>query len=338
MNSRNPSMEAAVRNPPARLLAGTCRVLLFLSLFFGIALCHSGEPAESHSDPPLRVAFSSRMFPDINESDARAAIKVWAQTLGRENGIPVDPHPRILTGVPDCVDAFRSNEVDAISMTIDEYLETEAVMPLGFLFGGLTQNELDVEYVILTHCDSKFERIEDLRGQRLVCLENPRMAMAQIWLDTELRERHCPGANSFFESLKIKNKLELVVLPVFFKSADACLVDRAGFKTMVELNPQLGKKLRVIASSQEILPVVFCFRADFSEARRDRLWAVFRQIHLSPAGQQILTVFHSERLVEVQQNALTSARNLMRRYRRFHPGNLAQTSSESADPKPALTP
>ena len=36
-----------------------------------------------------------------------------------------------------------------------------------------------------------------------------------------------------------------------------------GFKTMSELNPQVGRRLKVLASSAELVPTGFCFRRDY---------------------------------------------------------------------------
>ena len=66
---------------------------------------------------PFRVGFSSTMFTDVNESDAKAAVKVWAQTIARERGIETDPDPCILTGMTELASALRNKQVDMVALT-----------------------------------------------------------------------------------------------------------------------------------------------------------------------------------------------------------------------------
>ena len=60
------------------------------------------------------------------------------------------------------------------------------------------------------------------------------------------------------------------------EDTDACVVARTGFETMCEINPQIGKQLKVIASSPEVVPAVFCFRADYSPPFKEDLLAGLR--------------------------------------------------------------
>jgi hypothetical protein len=102
-----------------------------------------------------------------------------------------------------------------------------------------------------------------------------------------------------------------VVLPVFFRQSDACVVTRSGFETMVELNPQLGRQLKILARSPEVVPAVFCFRADYAAGFKEDLFAGVRDLHKSAAGQQVLTVFQSDKIEDQPMSCLDSALELL---------------------------
>ena len=78
--------------------------------------------------------------------------------------------------------------------------------------------------------------------------QNSRMSLALAWLDIALFNDGCRPVAEFCR-VEQNKKLTKVVLPVFFRQNDACVVTRRGFKTMSELNPQVGQQLRVLASS-----------------------------------------------------------------------------------------
>ena len=105
-----------------------------------------------------------------------------------------------------------------------------------------------------------------------------------------------------------KDKVSAVVLPVFFRAADACLVTRQGFRTMSELNPQVGRQLREIAASPPLLPTVTCIRADYEPTIREIAVEAIREAGKNPASQQLLTVFQIGTLTEQPLNILDGTR------------------------------
>ena len=119
------------------------------------------------------------------------------------------------------------------------------------------------EYVLLVHRDGPIKEIGDLQGRSLVWIDNPRACLAPIWLDTLLAQQGLGPADQFFGKMTPTKKTSQAVLPVFFRQADVCLTMRSGFQTAAELNPQVGRQLRVLATSPELVNQIFCYRPDY---------------------------------------------------------------------------
>jgi phosphonate transport system substrate-binding protein len=257
------------------------------------------------------------MFTDVNVNDAKAAVKVWAQTIARERDVPTDPEPSILTGLSELTAALRGNQVDAIALTADEYEPLSQAVPLAPIFGTRFGGRTDEEYVLLVHGESGITNLANLRGRSLATYQNPRASLAPFWLDTLLAQRGLPPRGEFLGKQSGNSKLPRVVLPVFFRQSEACLVTRSGFDTMNEMNPQVGKTLKVLATSPKVVPAVFCLRANYAPPFKEKLLAGLRDLHATPAGQQVLTIFHSERLVEQPASCMNSALELLAAHRRL---------------------
>lgn len=75
--------------------------------------------------------------------------------------------------------------------------------------------------------------------------------------------------------------------------------------------PQVGKQLKIIASSPEVVPSVFAFGADYVPSFKETVFAAIRDLHKSPTGQQVLTIFHSEKMEEQPVSCLDSALELL---------------------------
>ena len=265
---------------------------------------------------PFRLAFSRSMFTDVNDNDAKAAIKVWGQTVAKERGIPTDPEPTILEGVPALSRALQNQQVDGVGMTLVEYEVLSREVRFTPIFVSYSAGRVTERYVLLTHQENRITSLADLCGRSLVVYENPRVCLAQPWLDTLLVQQGFKPAAEFVGKITRNNKLSKTVLPVFFHQSDACLVTRSGFETMAELNPQVSKQLKIIATSPEVVPSVFCFRADYGPAFKEALFASVRELHKTPAGQQVLTIFHSDRIEDQPASCLDSAMELLATHRK----------------------
>lgn len=285
-------------------------VALFASLFLALG---RGTARESES---FRIAFSSALFTDVNENDAKAALKVWGQTVAKERGIESDPDPKILKSIENMAHALRSNSADALGITAPEYEILARDVKLAPLFVPVVSGRITEEYLLLVHRDSKIENVGDLQGRGLTVYENPRTSLAPQWLETVLAKRGLKPSVDLFARVSRVSKLPKVVLPVFFRQNDACVVSRSGYETMVELNPQIGKQLKTLETSPPLVPAVFCFRVDYSPAFKSQLMAGVRELHTSAAGHQVLTIFQCEKMEECPASALQTTLDLLAEHRR----------------------
>jgi len=313
----------------------TFRVIVILTLCLGWWSVMPGRAGKSDTPrsahPAFRVAFSSNLFTEINVNDARAAVKVWAETVAKEHDILCDPNPQILEGTESIIQALQNREADAVSILFNEYWRLRQQVKLGNIFVGLINGALTEEYVLLVHQESGIQNLPDLRGGKLVLFENPRMCLALPWLDLLLNDKALGRAAEFFGNQERIKKLSPAVLRVFFRQADAGVVTRSGYKTLMELNPQLGKQLRVLASPPAVVPVVMCFPEDYASPQKEQIFSALEELQKTPAGTQVLTMFKCDKLVQTSTASLDASLELLSK----HEGLTAQRRiSEAAKMNP----
>jgi len=190
--------------------------------------------------------------------------------------------------------SLQEKEVDAVGIVITDFSRLRRKVHFAPILLTYNGGKFTEQYVLLAHQDGTIKSVSDLRGRSLYVHANPRSNLAPLWLDTLLAQRGHPKASSFAGQISQNTKLSNVVYPVFFRKADACVVTRSGFNTMVELNPQLGRKLTVIAESPHIVPSLFTFRADYNPPFKEQLISGIIDLKNSLAGQQVLTIFQSQ--------------------------------------------
>lgn len=334
-------MNTATSLPANRWPSGLTRwsaawITLFLvAAIFSVA----AEDVGGTNGPALvRFAFSRSMFRDINENDAKAAMKVYAKTIGDENGIDTSGGPIYLDGTNAIAEAVRLKQVDMISLTSEEYLALENQGLSGpFMISKVNQTFTE-EYVLLVRADSPIRKVEDLPGHSLIISDDLRSSLTSIWLEVLCREHGLGPANRVFSKMTASSKVTQVVLPVFFGKADACVTTRNGWEVMGELNPQVSKQLRLIAASAPLVPGMSCFRRDLSEALKQRLIQAAEGSSDKPAFKQLMALFKTEALVRQPASVLTSTRQLLSSYHQYCvETNPANASEHAPTDSPGFT-
>lgn len=282
-----------------------------LSLFVALLglLAHG---VNGRCEDTLHIGFSMTTLGEVNENDAIAAVRVWAQAIAKERDIQADPQPQIFRGTEEIAAALANKRVDCINLSTSEYVALKGLVAQDSVVVGVKSNTFTEEYVLLVHQASGIEKVKDLRGRTLGVLHSSRTSLAAAWLEHLLRGEGVGAADTFFPKIQQGTKIGKVVLPVFFRQMDACLITRSGLEIMIELNPQIGQQIKVLTSSPPVVPVLFCFRADYSSPLQAKLKSEISRWHLSPSGRQILTLFQVDRLEEQSAGCLNSALELLK--------------------------
>lgn len=311
----------------------TGKWLRAMVLSLGLVLPGRGaDPGEGSGAIPLRFAFSAQMFTDVNENDAKASVKAWGMAIARERGIPIEAYPIILSGVGELREALAQQRIEGASVGAEEFLALDPSLQPAEVFYSVFQERISEEYQVLVRADAAAADLRALSRKSLVVFENARASVAALWLEVALAEQGLEPSSRHFARTTRAGKLSKVVLPVFFRQADACLVTRRGFDAMCELNPQVRNQLRVVARSPEVVPIVGFFRAGYDSPVRLDLLEAMKSLQRSPAGTQVLTLFQSEKLVEAPTTCLDSVRQLLATHRRLIAGGATNATARHPAP------
>lgn len=265
----------------------------------------------------LIVAISVETLAGANLSDARAAYRVWLQEVTRENGSrTAETVPDIFIPSDEIIRDIRQNVIDGYGVTalefakVAELTDPDSLVLQDYLADGL-------EYVLIVHEESRIRSVADLHGASLVSHLHRDMVLEQPWLATMLAENNLPAPMTFLSSRKVSTSLTQVVLPIFFRRADVACLDRRHWETALELNPQLGRDLRVLAISPRVIPIAFGFHRGIKDRLR---WALIDSIqHITgvAAGQQIVALYQSTRFVVRPISVMKGTLEMLRKYERI---------------------
>ena len=282
-----------------------------LGLFWGIGM------AEATAGPPnevLTIGLTRTAFLNVNRNDMEAALKTLAVTIGRRYDYEIEVRTSFYEEAKDFADAVRSG---AVRMAVTDSWTYLAMDPatLGAKPWFVAADSMGVGkvYHVLTRRGSGLDRMADLRGKTLALLEIVNSSLGRPWLETVLRKDRLGSLATFFRQTVVASKPTTAVLPVFFGKSDACLVDASAFAVMSEMNPQVGKALQIIASSEPLVDGLQLLSEagwEGSERMKQHLIEVLRDLHSEPSGQQLLTLFKTVRMVPFEAAHLEAVRGL----------------------------
>lgn len=299
-----------------RYLKWSCRAVPLILSFFILSLVAQSESGRVSEDTNhLRVGFLQEMFTDVDIKDAQMALDIWMQKLTRDVGEDFTVESILYESIDDMVVDIHAGEVDMVQVGGSDYVEILESLPVSPAISPTVGGTPLETYVLLTHKEQNINSLQQLKNKTLLVESGTPRKNSLLWMNFLLVKSGLEPANSFFHSTREAEKTSKVILPVFFKQVDACIIDKRAFTTMSELNPQVGMELVVLFESPGLLNYISCFRNNFDIELRERIQNTAYEMHKTPEGRQILTLFHIDTAKPFEPGHLDSLRTLLEEYK-----------------------
>ncbi len=265
----------------------------------------------------INVGYTTNAFYDVGVNDARAATRASANALMEQAGVEGDAEVFIVEESSSLGNRVHQDDLHILSVLCTEYLMELQDSPVTPVFTATRGEAYAEEYVLLTRRDAGRQSVSQLRNAVLLTAVDWEASVPMMWLNVLLNESGLPGTAAFFERVTTVKKTIQAVLPVFFGQADACLVPKSVYKTVSELNPQIGVDLEVLAVSPGYCYGLVCFSDGLAGTLRDQLESSLLDLHETSQGQQLLTLFYVDRLVPFDPVHIESTIELIRKFEKL---------------------
>jgi len=258
-------------------------------------------------------------------NDAKVATKIWFESIfAEELGRVLQPKVQLYPGPAALKAAMGKNAADILILGTDELYALGGPASFDWVFLYSRDGDANEAYLLLTHRDGGITSLADLRGREVILLENYHTSLAERWLNSLLRRDGLPAVRQLARKVVADSKPSRCIQRVFFHNTDVCLVTEKSYRIVVELNPQLGKQLVVLAKSPPFVPSVIAVSVHPTSGVGPAVKRAILQAHTKQRMRQLFELFRIERLVLQTGNELASAKAL-----------LAETGEAGADGAPA---
>jgi len=268
-------------------------------------------------EEPLRLAVSDKVVYGVNLSDASAAVEVWSEELLKRIDVrmTVAKHQEWVMPSEELLEAVRTGKVDLFCVTVQECRRVAQYVDVSRI---ITDDYGGEELLLVVRNASGVANLAGLQGRSLILWDSPSTSLAEPWLAVSLWSEGLESPKQLLGRMTRSTKLSQAVLPLFFGQADACVVTRRGLNTMVELNPQLAQRLKVLLASPTMEGTLFACRKDYPVRLKNNIFDRLMELKSTPPAKQIAMLFQSPGFTVRSGDCLRSSNALLDAYERHH--------------------
>lgn len=267
-------------------------IIAFLAVC--LSLCNLAYAVETQQkNVRLHMGFYLSSISEIaNRSDIEVSLNFWAKDLfemeAKKRNFAITSSSAVLFDrIEDMKEAFENGNLDMIiapPLLISRYFERKDLSD-GFM--GLLEGKKLEGLLLIARIDKNINRVKDLRGKRLMIIENDELA--DIFLDTLTLKEHQQSYKNMGLSIQPQKKSNRIVLDVFFDKADIGVIYSSSYEIMAELNPDIKNKIKILAEYPIKSKNFSFFRKDYPLI--GALTKVAMSFPTNPRARQILEVF-----------------------------------------------
>lgn len=298
-------------------------IICLLTCCFYFWLTTSAMAASPNSDIEINKSDSVRFYLGLEErmtqgqdiKDVESATNIWLTWAGEE--FKTKPKTFIYKDVDLLAKDFFNGKLDFIVTTSLNYFKLinrkDAELELGP--AGAYNGSILVKYLLISRQDLKYASISDLKGKSLAL--QLLSDVERLFINTLLLRDGLSELNDFFGVVIEKQRASRAILDVFFGQVDVCMVPEHVYRTMIELNPQIGQQTKVLAASPELMPGVTCFQKNSDPRLKDLMKTLVPKMKDSEKGKQMLMMYKIDNVSQIRESDLDQLKALVSEYEKL---------------------
>ena len=287
----------------------TMRALLTGLLIGGLALsCMAGEPVVSRNN--IVMGGSTLGLRNATQQDIELTFNAVLKELLTSSGTGISVV--VFESTEELYAAFDHGKVDGIFGTAVEYLGREHKLGKEAMSLKYKNAEMKQRLLLVVRNNIGVSRLGDLKNRRLTLAKY--QDVETIYLNTLLLKNKLPEIPGFFAEQRDAKNPNIAMMDVFFEKSDATIIRESEFQTAVELNPQIGKKLIVLAQSPLYLPTLGGVKKEVRGDNLNDLVKALGKITSTEKGRKLLGISQASSIESISLDEVQSVRDLLAEY------------------------
>jgi len=287
-------------------------IFVYILSVFLITTSNCQIKSDVKTQKTIKLIISINAFHNAKTEDAHAIAEILANHIKKSNKLEQE----FIVETPNTLDEIEKaagDDFDCIILNTEEYIHLQKKLSLEPFTTNYTAGNVGFKYHLLVNKADNINDISQLKNETLYILARENQKAPFLWLEKLLREKGLSNSKKFVKDILTDYKATNVVLPVFFNKAKACIVTEASLNLLVELNPSIKTKMKILESSDFLLLGLGCLNKKKKDTDTyNTLKDIMFTLHENEYGKQLLHLFNADKLVpykdEYLQNYLKLAK------------------------------
>ena len=216
------------------------KIFVFLSILIFLMLTCKADEIQRQGN----LGYLTDGLDDFKQKDMRLAFHLWVDELSKEQNVVATI--KYYDTDTEIIKAYDNFEVNHISMNSYLFLKNfDQIQQYSSNYWMIQKSDtLFEDMLFLVRTDSGIKSMKDLKNKIVVTKSDN--YMGKMDLDYEILKEMHTSADGYIGSYFLTNQFSTSILKTYFCKADLCIVPRYAYNTVVEMNPDVGKKLKVL--------------------------------------------------------------------------------------------
>ncbi|MGD8781169.1 MAG: PhnD/SsuA/transferrin family substrate-binding protein [Ignavibacteria bacterium] len=289
--------------------------ILFL-FYFICTVSNYGQNSDNLKDTLWIGIPSSYLDATIKERDAKAAFKIWTDyysgSLEKKSDVNIVMKFILYEGNKTIENDIISQKLDIVSLPVYEYFTGKGIENYEVKLSGLRSQSKFTKFLIIINTGSGIKTIKNFLDLEIYIPSGEKNSLMILWLKKILYENGVNAGGNLLDKITTVDDEKKIIYSVFFDKNRAAIIRKDVLELVAELNPQLKKKIYVLAESDNYIENVTLLRKSLSDKLRRIIITNATKFHETTKELQIMNLFKVNKLVEITGEELQSSIELLK--------------------------
>lgn len=245
--------------------------------------------------------------------DARVAIKVWLEDIAASYGGNLTL--RFYDNNATLYNDLRNGNLDMIVLNLPFYFKNKSIIDkdaIEFWSIAMSKDKY-IKYYLIAAKDSNINSFKDIKGKSISMITND--SVGDIWIDKNTLINFKKTYKNVFSEIHPVLKESTALLNVFFKKKDLAVVTRKTWETMLELNPAIKNRVKIIEESKEKhLPFIGFFSKYADKKSIDAFFELSANLKDLKGSRQVIDLLKFDSIIKVNEDSFLELEKYYKEY------------------------
>lgn len=272
--------------------------LKFLMFIFLPLFMYSNEKLEN-----INIGYHNNINDITNYQNSRSALNIWVKDFAKN--IYNDIDIKIYDNSETLISAYLEKKIDVIPIASYRYLDYKKELDKNTINYFNLKRSVNNEYLkmyLIVNKNSKINKISDLKDKRIgidILNEFGKIFLEKTYLDSNKK-----NADNLISKVYNNNSNSLL-LQTYFSKYDAAVITSFEYNTMLELNPAIKKKIKILKSSPRIFPYsLILFNKNIGEKKIKVLEKILKRFFSSEKKHELYDMLKIKAISPIEKKDL----------------------------------